>query len=104
MAALTADVTQGTLTGGGTQDTIATAAVGSAQETWAVWFRNYSGASRTLKLWVNGVADQNKIAEFTLLTLEYCVLNISVGPGDDMRAEASAATAIAWTCIKGILT
>jgi len=105
MAALTSDVTQGTLTGSGTQDTIATAAVGSAQESWSVLFRNYSGSSCTLTLYVNGTASQNIIASVTLdASGGFSTLDINVGPSDYLKAEASAATSIAWTCTKGILT
>lgn len=101
---LSADVTQGTLTGSGTQDTIATA--GSvAQETWSVLFRNYSGSSRTLTLYINGTTNENTIASITLdASGGFSILTISVGPSDFLKAEASAATAIAWTCSKGILT
>ena len=105
MATLTSDITQGTLTGSGTQDTIATADVGSAQETWSVLFRNYSGSSRTLTLYVNGTASQNIIAVVTLdASGGFTALDISVGASDFLKAEASAGSAVAWTCTKGILT
>lgn len=87
---------QGTLTGAATQDTIRT---GTGTEYHVFTFTNYSGSTVTLDLWVNGVADQNRVAPpgLSLLTNEVLVLRQKLGSGDTMRAEASAATSIAWT-------
>lgn len=104
MAVLTADLTKGDLTGSGTQDIIATAAAGSAQETWSVVFRNRSGSTVTVKFFLNGTTSTDQFGIVSLLTLEYCVVTLSLGPSDVLRAEASAATSVAWFCTKGILT
>lgn len=105
MTALSSDLTQGTLTGSGTQDTIATADAGSKQETWSVVFRNYSGSDVTVDLFANGTAEQNKFAEFSLdASGGFAVATLTVGPSDELKAEASAGTAVVWTCTKGILT
>ena len=87
---------QGTLTGAGTQDTIRT---GASTEYVIATFTNYSGSTVTLDLWVNGVADQNRVAppDMQMLTKETIVLRQKLGNGDTLRAEASAATAIVYT-------
>ena len=102
--ALTSDITQGTLTGSPTVDTIATAAAGSKQETWSILFRNYHASSRTLEIWVNGSTDAQKVYSAALATGETVIMTISVGPSDYVNARASAASSIAWICSKGILT
>lgn len=104
MTTLVADVTQGTLTGSGTQDTIGTASSGSSQETYSIFFRNYSVSTVTLKVWVNGTGNQNQIVSASLLTLESAKIDIVLGPSDYVKAEAGASSSIAWTCSKGILT
>ncbi len=104
MPVLTSDILQGTLTGSGTQDTIVTAAVGSAQEMINVQFNNYSVSTRTLQVWVNAVSNQGRILNISLATGESVIIRIQFGPSDVMYAEASAATSIAWTLTKGVLT
>lgn len=104
MPVFSADVTQGTLTGSGTQDTIGTASSGSVQETYSVNFRNYSGSTVTLKVFINGNDAAHTIAQITLLTLEWVIVSFAFGPSDYMKAEASAGSSVAWTCSKGILT
>jgi hypothetical protein len=86
---------QGTLTGAGTQDVLR---VATGVESHAITFTNYSGGDVVLELFINGVADVNRIgAGITLATLEFAVLRQKLGNGDDIRAEADTATAIAWT-------
>jgi len=105
MATLTGDITKGTLTGGGTQDIVATASGGSAQETYCVIFRNYSGTDRTVTLYLNGTTSTDVFDSETVdASGGRLVLTISVGPSDVVRAEASAGSSIAWFCSKGILT
>ena len=82
----------GSLTGGGTQDTIHTA-VGTEYVT--ISFYNYSGSTRTLSIWVNTVADANLLlSAASLLTKESIVLELKLGAGDLVKAEASAGSAI----------
>lgn len=105
MAALTADVTKGDLTGGGTKDTIATASSGSNQETWSIIFRNRNGSSRTVTLYLNGTTSTDVFGSFTLdASGGFAQVNITVGPSDVLYAEASAGTSVAWFCSKGILS
>ena len=104
MATLSADVTKGDLTGGGTKDTIATAGSGSNQETWSVTFRNRNGSARTVTLYLNGTGSTDVFQTFTLQTGESAVLTLTVGPSDVLYAEASAATSVAWFCSKGVLS
>lgn len=93
--AVTNDVSQGTLTGSGTVDTLRTGA-NSAEQVTAL-FRNASGSTRTVTVYVNGTAGANAIATVTLETLEWFTLGIGLGTGDTLRAEASAAASINWT-------
>jgi hypothetical protein len=87
---------QGTLTGAGTQDVLRVAT--NIAESHAITFTNYSGGDVVLKLFINGVADVNRIgAGIKLETCEVAVLRQKLGGGDDIRAEADTATAIAWT-------
>lgn len=105
MATLTGDITKGTLTGSGTQDIVATAGGGSAQETYSIVFRNYSGSNRTVTLYINGTTSTDVFDSETVdASGGRLVLTISVGPSDIVRAEASAGSSIAWFCSKGILT
>ncbi len=94
---LSSDVAQGTLTGAATQDTVRTAT--ATAEAHTITYVNRHASTQTLKLWVNGVADQNRITggDITLATLEFAVVHYKLGSGDTIRAEASAATAIYWT-------
>lgn len=104
MATLSADVTKGDLTGGGTKDTIATAAGGSNQETWSVTFRNRNGSARTVTLYMNGMASTDIFATIEIPAGGYAELTLTVGPSDELKAESSAATSVAWFCSKGILS
>lgn len=94
--AVTSDIAgQGTLTGPATQDIIRTS---TGVEYHVVTFTNYSGGDVVLELFVNGVADANRIGyAITLATHEFVVLRQKLGNGDDIRAEADTATAIVWT-------
>lgn len=94
--AVSSDIAQGTLTGSGTQDTVRTAA---GTEYHVVTFLNYSGSTCTIDVWLNGVANQNRITPpaLSLATKESLVIYVKLGSGDTIRAEASASASIAWT-------
>lgn len=91
--AVTSDVVVfGSLTGSGTQDTVRTA---TGTEYVTVKFFNYDSVSRTLSIWINSVANPNLVlSAATLGTKESLVLELKMGNGDLIKAEASAATAI----------
>lgn len=91
--AVTSDlVIFGALTGSGTQDTVHTS---SGVEYVTVTFRNYDSVDRTLKAWVNTVASANYVLNAALLGPgESLVIELKMGSGDLIKAEASAATAI----------
>lgn len=103
MATLSAGQNKGVLTGSGTQDIVAQADAGSVQETYVLVFRNYSAGDVTLELFAGGTTATDQIAEIPLATGEMATLHISLGPGGDVRAEASAGTAIAWFKFEGVL-
>lgn len=82
----------GALTGSGTQDTVFTATTTSYV---TITFRNYDSVDRTVSVWVNTVANPNYLLNaVSLATKESIVLELKMGSGDLIKAEASAATAI----------
>lgn len=95
------DLTTGVLTGSGTQDTVHT---GAGTEYEGVLFRNYSGSPVTLKVWLNGVADKDKVIDRSLPAGYKIFMRQRLGNADTVRAEAGAATAISWFLEKLSLT
>jgi hypothetical protein len=87
---------QGTLTGGGTIDTVITA---TGDEFHTVFFTNYSGSDRTIEFFLNGTADVNRVGKGGTLQANggYCRCKVALGNGDTFRARASAASSIVWT-------
>lgn len=98
---VSSDLTKGVLTGSGTQDTIRT---GAGSEFNACFFRNYSGGDVTLIVWENGIADSDIILDITLETKGSINVRCKFGSGDDLRAEAGAATSISWKLETDLLT
>lgn len=96
------DVTNGTLTGAGTQDILRTA---TGSEKIRVRFQNRNAAARTVQVWVGGVTDEDLIApkNFSLAQGYMAVVKITLGSGDILRAEASGANVV-WTVEMDILT
>ena len=86
---------EGTLTGAATQDTIRTS--GGNETVW-VQFRNYSGASVTLYVWVgDGVAEEDRVYNASLPAGEsvfFC--RVHIANTQFIKAEASAANSIVW--------
>jgi len=93
---LTTTTDEGTLTGAGTEDIIATNA-GTRQHVWLRLF-NVSGSPVTVKIYSrkNGAVTSTQVAEIALATLEAIEIEDEIGNGDEIRAEASAAAAINW--------
>lgn len=91
-------VEQGTLTTSATTELYE--GVGDS-ETIDLTIINYSGSDRTVDVYLNGEADENRIAP-EALTLEadggtLVITDIRLGAGDTIHAKASANTAVSWT-------
>lgn len=88
-------VTQGTLSGGGTVDTLVT---GGGAEFHSITFTNYSASDRTLELFINGTADVNRIGKAISLQAGggFCIWKEAIENGTTLRARSSAATSIVW--------
>lgn len=91
------DVAHGTLTTSSV--TLHTAGAGSKEESVTLLFINYSASTITVDVTSNGTADVNRLTAqpISLLTKESMVLECSLGPGDDVRALASAGTSIKYS-------
>jgi hypothetical protein len=77
----------GELTGSGTQDEVYTATTTCYV---IVTIFNRSASTRTLQVWLNAVADANKVADGDeLLTKETLVYETKMGSGDKFIVEAS---------------
>jgi len=91
---------QGTLTGLGTQDTLYTVPAGTETIVKEITLVNFSGSTRTVKMWHDGVANSNYILPAASITAGgWANFDgvITMDPGDTLRAEASAAASITYT-------
>lgn len=94
------NLTNDVLTGSGA-DSIYT-----GSDTWewvGILFRNYSGGDVNLKIFVNGTTDAECVYDADLGTGESVYFQSKLGAGDEVLAEAGAATSISWFAEKDAL-
>ncbi len=89
-----------TLTGSGTQDTLITAGASVEIIIKGIQIVNYSVSTITVRMWVNGVANNNMVLPPTTMEAgDYGAFNgeIVLEPNDTLRAEANTASACTVT-------